>query len=214
MEYAYAGDYRNAHDSPWFARCRRHDRPRLRRPGLTPRLRAVPVTDGSVQQDIVTPAHGAPRSPAVLAVKARRPLPLTCCDLLPAVSRPPRDGPGWIGAVIMTLSDLAIRKEMAMAPIFTIRNWLLFSLLWAAFVGYLAWSGWPRLPFDSGNDVLDASIAAGGNPRPRAGASRVGRGAAARHAGDRPASQSVKGQVRIAGGELAWKYSSTPMPVR
>ncbi len=45
-----------------------------------------------------------------------------------------------------------------MAPIFTIRNWLLFSFLWAAFVSYLGWSGWPRLPFDSGNDVLTRQL--------------------------------------------------------
>ena len=40
----------------------------------------------------------------------------------------------------------------------SLRTWIVFSLLWAAFVGYLAWSGWPRLPFDSGNDVLTRQL--------------------------------------------------------
>lgn len=45
-----------------------------------------------------------------------------------------------------------------MGSIFSIRNWVLFSLLWAVFVVYLAWTGWPRLPFDSGNDALTREL--------------------------------------------------------
>jgi hypothetical protein len=34
------------------------------------------------------------------------------------------------------------------------KTWTVFAILWALFVGFLAWSGWPRLPLDLGTDVL------------------------------------------------------------
>ena len=45
-----------------------------------------------------------------------------------------------------------------MGTIFSMRNWIVFSLLWAVFAGYLAWTGWPRLPFDSGTDALTREL--------------------------------------------------------
>lgn len=40
----------------------------------------------------------------------------------------------------------------------TLRTWVVFALLWAVFVGFLAWSSWPRLPLDSGADVLTRQL--------------------------------------------------------
>lgn len=40
----------------------------------------------------------------------------------------------------------------------TLRVWIVFAVLWAAFVAYLAGSSWPRLPLDSGADVLTRQL--------------------------------------------------------
>lgn len=45
-----------------------------------------------------------------------------------------------------------------MGTLLSFRNWVLFSVLWAAFVGILAWSGWPRLPLDTGTDAATQGL--------------------------------------------------------
>ena len=45
-----------------------------------------------------------------------------------------------------------------MGNLLSFRNWVVFSIIWALFVAFLAWSGWPRLPMDSGADVLTREL--------------------------------------------------------
>jgi hypothetical protein len=50
-----------------------------------------------------------------------------------------------------------------MGSMLSLRSWVVFTILWAIFIGALVWQGWPRLPLDTGNDaatqaLLDAAI--------------------------------------------------------